>query len=161
MLLAGTLSSFAQDRRHAVGLRMGGTFAVTYDYLHNEFSGFSGMMSFREKGVQVTGMLKFYRPAFERVTDRFWWYAGVGGHVGYHKWTEYFSVNQGIYTYYYEFNRYSPVMGLDGLIGLEFRMDILPICFGVEYMPYFDLFGKNFFKLNYYDFGFTIKYAFN
>lgn len=161
ILLISTLSSFGQERKHAIGFRGGSTWGFTYDYLHNETSGFQAVMSFRDKGIQLTGMLKFYKPAFERATDRFWWYFGVGGHVGYQKWEEYFSVVRGTYTYFIEINRYSPVMGLDGVFGLEFRMDLLPIVISLDVMPYFELFGEDFYKFNPFNIGFGIKYAFN
>ncbi len=161
ILLVSTLSTFGQERKHSIGFRGGPTWGFTYDYLQNEHSGFSWLLSFRQKGMQITGLLKFYRPAFERVTDRFWWYFGVGGHVGYNKWKVYYTYDQGPYTFFTEVNRYAPVMGLDGLFGLEFRMDILPICISVELMPYFELFGKDFYKISFFDFGFGIKYAFN
>jgi hypothetical protein len=161
LMLTITLASFGQDRRNAVGLRGGATWGITYDYIHNESSGFMGMVSFREKGMQVTGLLKFYRPAFERLTDRFWWYFGVGAHVGYHKWEEFYYYYYSHYYYYREVTKYAPVMGLDGLIGIEFRMDILPITVGIEYMPYFELLGKDYFKMHFFDFGFALKYTFN
>jgi hypothetical protein len=161
ILLIATIPSFGQDRHNAVGLRGGGTWGVTYDYIHSEYTGISGLISFREKGMQITGLLKFYRPAFQRVTDRFWWYFGFGAHVGYHKWKEYYYYYNSQYYYYREVTKYAPVMGIDGNIGIEFRMDVLPITISVDYLPYFELLGKDYYKMQFFDFGFGIKYTFN
>ncbi len=85
---------------------------------------------------------------------------GFGAHVGFESWTvtryynDYYSKN------WYRDRRSGPVAGLDGLAALEYTIPQIPIVVGIEAKPYFNLFGKNFFQLQPFDFAFTIKYTF-
>ena len=50
--------------------------------------------------------------------------------------------------------------GLDGLVGLEYTFNKAPISLGIEVKPYFEFFGQEFFDVQLFDFGFTVKYLF-
>jgi hypothetical protein len=84
----------------------------------------------------------------------------VGAHVGFETWyvyNDYYDLG----TYYSHRNRKSgPVAGLDCLAAVEYTVPTIPIVVGFEVKPYFNLFGKNFFQLQPFDFAFTVKYTF-
>jgi hypothetical protein len=57
-------------------------------------------------------------------------------------------------------NRTGPIVGLDALAAVEYAIPQVPLVAGIEAKPYFNLFGKNFFQLQPFDFAFTLKYTF-
>jgi hypothetical protein len=149
------VNGFTQDTKNTVGLRFGDTWGITYQAFIQENKGFEGLLGFRDGGVQFYGLFQHYRPAFNEYTDHFYWYYGVGGHAGFVSWEDYDDDPYGHY-----FHHISPVLGVDGNVGLEFWFYRIPLAIGLDYKPFLELFGHHFLKMNFWDCAFTIKYTF-
>ena len=165
ILIAGLVyaQGFSQDShvyRNAVGVRVGLSSGFTYQHQIDQFRGYKGMLSFRDGGVQITALLESYRPLYLKFTDRMYYYTGMGVHIGYttHQPQKGLLVNPLRYSSRY--GRFTPVIGMDAIVGLEIRLKRAPLAFSLDAKPFFELFGQNIFRLSLFDIGLTMKYTF-
>ena len=63
-------------------------------------------------------------------------------------------------TYELEDFRFTPLLGLDGLIGLEYRFPEFPLLISVDAKPYFEYSTIQIFSIYLQSIGFSIKYRF-
>lgn len=153
-----TTKMSAQDHRHSIGYRWGPSYGMTYKHHVDEYNAYEGLVSFRKDGVQLTFLKEFYRPVFLKNSDRFWGYYGYGMHAGYYQWhrSSYIAENQ----YYYIDDIVTPALGFDGLFGIEYRAEKLPLTMGLECKPYLGIFGPRFITKNLYDIAFITRFNF-
>lgn len=150
-----------QDYKNAIGARIGLSTGVSYQHNIDQFRGYSGLMSFRDGGIQITGMLVSTRPIYANFTDKLYFYVGMGAHVGFTRWepqNKFWS--NPFYRPYYG-GSFAPVIGFDGTAGIEYRLNRAPISFCLDAKPFIEFFGQNIFRLELLDIGFTIKFTFN
>jgi hypothetical protein len=152
--LATTLS--AQCFNQAVGIRGGITSAIFYDKGTNELTTTRYMISSRSDGMRFTYIKykQFYK--MDELPDNFSFYYGFGAHIGYARWSEAVSNFEG----YYWQSHTAPVTGVDGLIGISYDMQRMPISFTFDAKPYFDVWGKNIFTPKPFDVAFGLVYSF-
>ena len=151
-------ASFAQEYRQAAGIRGGFTSGFEYRAYANEFVSYKALLSTRHHGIQLTGLKEFHEYGLFDFSDQIAFIYGFGAHIGFEKWNAY-DPDSAYYPYNYE-NRTGPIAGLDALAAVEYTIRDTPLTLGFEAKPYFNLFGKNFFRLHPFDFAFTIKYIF-
>jgi hypothetical protein len=152
------LQSYGQEYRYSAGLRGGYSSGITFEAYLDDFNAFKGLMSWRDKGMQFTGLFEHYKPVFTKRSDHFFVYYGIGGHIGYTRWYKKYYSDDQYYTYYE--NVASPVFGIDGIVGLEFRLYKVPLAFDLDFKPFVEVFGQTAFKTVFSDFAFGIKYNF-
>ena len=89
-------------------------------------------------------------------TDQLVFVYGAGVHIGYERWdiTHYNDNSQ------WHSTKTAVLAGVDGLAGLEYLFYKAPISLGLEVKPYFEFFGQEFFNVQLFDVGFTVKYLF-
>ena len=155
-------STFAQEKKHAVGARLGLSSGITYQMMVDQFRGYKGFMSFRDGGIQLTALIESYRPLYLDFTDKMYFYTGMGAHIGFTRWQSRNWLWSNPFRYYPQANYYSiaPVIGLDAIIGMEFRLERIPLTFSLDAKPFFELFGQNIFRLSVFDLGFSVKVHF-
>ena len=146
----------AQEKKHEIGLRGGQSSGIFYRGFIDENHAIKGLLTFRNDGMQATALYEKYDPIFNKKTNGFYLYYGIGGHFGFAQWDRRYHYPDQPYSYY---NKHvaSPVIGLDGIIGIEYRLNKVPLAFGFDYKPFFDLLGEDFFDIYFGDFGFSIK----
>ena len=154
-----TQLAFAQQYRQAVGIRGGYSSGFEYRAFANEFISYKALLSTRHRGIQFTGLKEFHQYGLFDFSDDVVFIYGFGAHIGYEKWNAY-NPNDPLYTPYYYETRTGPIAGLDGLAAVEYTLLDVPLTFGIEAKPYFNLFGKNFFQLHPFDVALTVKYVF-
>lgn len=146
----------AQNYTRNAGVRGGITSGFTYRNYMDENNALEGMLSFRLNGLQVTGLREFFMPKLEEYSENIYMEWGYGAHVG----TTYAdSWKFGTYTYFSS-RKFSPVLGIDGFVGLEYRIREFPFVVGIDYKPFFELSANRFFHLQIWDIAFSLKYAF-
>jgi len=158
LLILFAIPGFSQGPKKAVGIRGGVSSGFEYRVFSGELTSYKALLSTRHHGLQFTGMKEFHMPeAFDFCQELSFIY-GYGAHVGFESWHSY-PYSGGFNNNTYE-HRSGPVAGLDGLAAVEYTIPQIPIVAGFEVKPYFNLFGKNFFQLQPFDFAFTVKYTF-
>ncbi len=151
----------AQTHIQYLGLRGGVSYGISSKIFNGEFKALEGLLSFRSRGVQLTALIETYKPLYLKHTDRVYFYSGMGAHLGYTGWREDRFLKSNLFRNDFSTRKYSPVLGLDGILGVEYRFREVPLVAAVDYKPFFDLFGQNFFNIHLWDFGFSIRYVFN
>lgn len=132
-LLALGMSVGAQaqlDYGTAIGLRAGETSGLTVkgSMGSNAFEGIIGIWNY---GFTVTGLYEWITPTQAAGLN---WYYGVGGHI---------AVNSG-YHYWYDSRRDRYYrnggmgLGIDGIVGIEYRIPRAPIAFSLDLKPYIE-----------------------
>ena len=147
----------AQNYFKAAGIRGGLSSGFTYrQYLEPDLA-YEGLLSFRKGGIQLSILRQRYQPALLHIGEDFFFAYGYGGHVGFTYTDSYKFIFR---EYSYSDNRFSPLIGMDGYLGLEYHFPMLPVQVGLDFKPFFELSIFEFFQVSVWDVGFNIKYTF-
>lgn len=150
-ILAYSKKSFAQSYQTAAGLRFSYEGGASLKYFTSPTIAIEGVLGFRDKGAVITGLFEIHQTAFNVAELKF--YYGAGGHIG--------GVGKGGYRVYggdYQvYTSSSPLLGVDGVIGLEYLIPDSPIAVSADLNPRIELFRGSLFNL--YP-GLGIKYIF-
>jgi hypothetical protein len=122
--------SKAQDYNTGVGLRGGFASGLTVKHFLTQKSAFEGILDSRWRGFDVTLLYEIHNQAFD--VDRLRWYFGGGGHLGF--WN-------GKYTPWGDEGTNYIVIGVDGILGIEYSFSVIPINIGLDWKPAFNLVG--------------------
>lgn len=155
-----TLTVFAQSSEKAIGIRGGISSGFEYRVFSSDLNSYKVLLSTRKQGLQLTGMKEYHVPGAFDFQEELTFIYGFGAHVGFERWyvDRYYD---GVYDHsWYSDRKTGPIAGLDGLAAVEYAIPQIPLTAGVEVKPYFNLFGRNFFQLQPFDFAFTVKYTF-
>ena len=81
-----------------------------------------GIVSFWNKGVRTTALYEVHNPLLS--TDGLRWYYGAGAHIGFYK------------AKYYEG---STLLGVDGVLGIDYKIKGAPLNFSLDWQPSFEI----------------------
>ncbi len=129
-LLMLTAFTNAQDYNTAIGLRGGLYNGFTIKHFIGEKAALEGIAETRWRGFNVTGLYEIHNQAFD--VEGLNWYWGVGAHLGFWDGTD--------VTWIDDNNAYT-LIGVDGIIGMEFNFPTVPINVSVDYKPAMNLIG--------------------
>ena len=134
-LRAGTLSGLTVKHFNQAGNALEAIIGTHYDY----------------KGVTGALLYEWHRKAFS--SEKFLWFIGAGGHVGYYKYRNYYSASN---SRYFKSGNFVEV-GADGIIGLEYAFPEVPLTISIDAKPYLNLVGGN---LGGVDGAISVRYTF-
>lgn len=148
----------AQVKSSSIGLRGGGVSGFSYKYIDHDFKAFEIIAGWQEGGFRMVGLIQKYTPiASSRISNLFV-FIGGGAHAGYVNYTEeYVYHGSDGYDYYYADNTAKPIIGGDFIAGVEYRFENIPLRLGLDYKPYFQVFGEEDFRVDMWDIGFTVR----
>jgi len=131
-LLATCLSiaAIAQDYKTGIGVRGGFANGITIKHFIGANTAIEGIIATRWRGIELTGLFEIHNVAFK--TERLKWYYGLGGHVG--AW-------DGKYTHWGDPKNSYTVIGIDGILGLEYSFTEIPFNLSIDWKPAFNLVG--------------------
>ena len=158
ILLIICTTTKAQKEELTVGFRGGYSWGPTIS-LSDGYRGVKGLLSFRENGLQATALYTISKPIENKYRFDLFFYYGIGVHTGFIRKGKYNHDKDNYYKNY--FRKIDPIVGFDGLIGVEYRFYTFPLTIALDFKPYMEFFGKHFFNINLYDFGLTLKYRIN
>jgi hypothetical protein len=134
--------SDAQDYQSAVGLKFGGyENGLSAKYFTNAAVSLEGDLGFRAHGVVITGLFEFNQVAFGVPDLKF--YYGAGAHIG----AEGSGVYQTIGGQNEVYNTSHILLGIDGVIGLEYHIPQSPIAVSLDLNPRGELASGPYFDL--------------
>lgn len=131
IIVISTISfSSAQDYSTGIGFRGGYANGLTIKHFVSRKAAFEGILSSRWKGFNITGLYEIHAQAFD--VRRLNFYYGAGCHIGFWKgkdvdWAD----NDDDYT----------VIGIDGILGLEYNFREIPINLSIDWKPAFNFVG--------------------
>lgn len=117
----------------AIGLRAGETSGLTFKHFKNSIA-FEGILGFWNHGFSATLLVEKHAPAFG-ISGMNWYYGG-GGHV---------ALQSAYYYRYYDRGRYklyhdgSVGIGVDGIVGLEYKIPSVPFAISLDVKPYLEV----------------------
>jgi hypothetical protein len=130
VLLFISLSANGQDYKTSLGLRIGYPYGATVKHFLNKTNALEGILASSYQGLTVTGLYEN-----EHWTGKYPglnWYWGLGAHVGF--WDP--GANPHLDTSYE-----GAVIGVDGVLGLEYTFDDFPLNLSLDLLPTFNLIG--------------------
>ena len=165
VLSCGVSFSFSQESqgyKNAVGLRGGWVGGITGKHFLDDDRAIEGILSsgWGWRGFQLTGLYEIHKEAFTKEdAENFFWYYGAGAHIGdyvYKRWHP-----TGFTTGYYDRYPYATI-GIDGIFGLEYRIQDLPVTLSLDVKPFIEIptFHKYAIPYHFWDSAFTIRYVF-
>lgn len=122
----------AQDYRTGIGLRAGNPAGLTVKHFVSNRTAIEGMLATRWGGFVITGLFEAHRQLAD--VDQLNWYYGFGGHVGF--WNGSYNRN-----YWGDPGTSYTVVGIDGILGLEYSFRDLPVNIGLDWKPAFNIIG--------------------
>ncbi len=149
-------SSKAQDYtpnyQFALGLKFGGyENGISGKYFMDKSTSLEGILGFRDHGLVVTGLYELNQQAFG--VEGFRFYYGIGAHIG--------AVGAGYYRRFNGdnvfYNNSQILLGIDGVIGLEYVIPKSPIAVSLDLNPRIELATGPFFDIAP---GLGVKYCF-
>jgi hypothetical protein len=120
----------AQDYNTGVGLRLGFSNGLTVKHFLSQRSAVEGLLVTRWRGFEITGLFEAHNQAFDM--ERLNWYFGGGGHIGF--WN-------GDNTNWGHTGTNYTVIGIDGILGIEYNLSEVPINLSLDWKPAFNLSG--------------------
>ncbi len=122
----------------AIGLRSGGTSGLTLKK-NNGPSAIEGIIGFWHNGLTLTALWEQNREAFN--TSGLNWYYGVGGHVA--SYGDDFDRHGGPswYNHPYAVDKSTFGIGVDGIVGMEYKISNVPIALSIDFKPYIEILG--------------------
>jgi hypothetical protein len=135
----------AQDYIRSLGFRAGLSQGISYKQFYSTTDAIEGILSVRWRGFYVTGLWQRHAPAFD-VRSLYWFYGG-GAHAGF--W-------DGSANPWFDDDR--AVIGVDGIVGLEYVLDDIPINVAVDWKPAFNVIGYTGFWGD--ELGITVRFMF-
>lgn len=138
--------SMGQDYRTSAGIKFYPG-ALTVKHFIKDDAAIEGLLSFWEYGARLTGLYEFHGDINNAPGLK--WYAGGGAHVGFwnNKWKDrYLDRDHGVQ------------IGIDGVVGLDYKFNRAPINLSLDWQPSFNIVGYSYFEGGW--FGLAIRYAF-
>ena len=132
IVIAVTTGLFAMDYGTGVGVRGGLSNGITVKHFIGEKTAIEGLLATRWGGFEITGLYEIHNAAaFD--APRLNWYYGLGAHIGF--WS-------GKDVGWADDDEDYTVIGVDGIIGIEYNFKELPFNIGLDWKPVFNLAGN-------------------
>jgi hypothetical protein len=151
------LTGKAQNYTRDVGLRIGDNLSATYRIHLSDNQAFEGIFYGGKHGSTFTILKEHFQPALGQISENLYFTYGYGAHAGLRYINNYRILNR---VYDLGDYRVNPVLGIDGMIGLEYRFPDLPLLMSIDTKPYFEYSTIQIFSLYLQSIGFSIKYRF-
>jgi hypothetical protein len=120
----------AQEYKTALGIRAGLSSGLTIKHFKSRSAAFEGLLTTRWAGFDFTGLYEVHNRAFD--VDHLNWYYGGGAHIGFYNGDNVTWGRAGAgYT----------VIGIDGIIGIEYTFSEIPINLGIDWKPAINFVG--------------------
>jgi len=124
------IAANAQDYRTGIGFRAGVPYGLTVKHFLCESNAVEGILASRWGGLVITGLYENEHWTGEYPSLN--WYWGFGAHIGF--WdTGYNPRIDDAYT--------GSVIGVDGILGLEYTFDDFPLNLSLDILPTINLIG--------------------
>jgi hypothetical protein len=136
LVFTAAKQSVAQGYENAIGLRLGTSQGITFKHALANDGMLELMLTSRWGGWNFTAMYQKYAPAFN--ADGLYWYYGAGAHIGFYDGND----NDKNPWYDEDDDEDHVIVGIDGIIGLEYQIGEIPFHVGLDWKPAFNLFDE-------------------
>lgn len=130
VIIMSYLSLNAQDYKTSLGLRAGYPYGLTIKHFMGKYNAVEGILASNWGGFVATAL--FENENWTGHYPGFNWYWGLGAHVGF--WDA--GANRWVNSTYS-----GSVIGVDGVLGLEYTFDEIPLNLALDILPSLNLIG--------------------
>ena len=151
-----TLALSAQAYNTGIGVRLGGlTSGITVKHFVNSNSAIEGIVSFGHRSFLLTGLYEKHQPIPD-AAGLTWLYGG-GAHIGFFRYGGYYRAHKNR-IYYVEYpGESATVVGIDFIIGLDYKFNKAPLNLGLDVKPFVDFFDG---PSGYFDGALSFRFVF-
>lgn len=135
-----------QEYKTGLGIRAGVASGLTIKHFQNRTTALEGLITSRWQGFVLTGLIEKHAQAFD--VEHLTWFYGGGAHFGFYN---------GNYVTWERAGASYTVLGLDGILGLEYTFSEVPINIGIDWKPAVNLIG---YTTLWSEGGLSIRYVF-
>jgi hypothetical protein len=156
-LLCLSSAAFSQFYAKEVGIRGGYTSSITFRVNLEEDLSYEAQLGYRDKGAIFTMIRQKHRPMGMDRAGNWDFIYGFGMHAGFYFTDTYRILFREVY-----FGReiFTPVIGMNGYVGIDYQLEELPMSLGVSFQPFMEISLKQIFGINFWDVGFSVRYRF-
>lgn len=143
-----------------VGFRLGYSSGIFYQVGSEEGNAeiaYNALLSFRDNGVQFTGMRIVYQTTLDGISPNLYFGWGYGGHIGFIN-SDHIKFRGD--DYYFHGERFCPLFGIDGWLTAEYRIHEIPVNVSLNMKPFVELTVPSFFRIVPWDFAVSVSYVF-
>lgn len=145
-----------QNYTRDAGIRFGSGFVGSYRQFYKENMAIEIFAGYYERGMKFGGMKESFKPALTKYSENFRFYYGYGVHTGF-TYTNYHKTFNREYHYDWIF---SPVFGMDALVGIDYTFPDVPVLVSADLKPYYEFSLNRIFQVKVLDISFCVKYMF-
>lgn len=150
------LSSSAQDYHTGIGVRLGGlTSGLTAKHFVNSNSAIEGIASFGYRTFLLTGLYEKHQPIPDAAGLS--WFYGGGAHIGFFSYGGYYRSYKGRYYYVDYPGESAAVVGIDFILGLDYKFNKAPFNIGLDLKPFVDFYSGT---SGYFDGALSFRFVF-
>lgn len=120
----------------AIGLRAGETSGMTIKHFFNETSAFEGIIGVWPYALGLTALYERHEAAFN--VEGMNWYYGAGAHATLGTGRVYYWYRNGD-RYYYRYRSGNMGLGVDGILGLEYKIKAIPFALSLDIKPFMEV----------------------
>ena len=121
-----------KDYNTGIGLRLGYGNGITIKHFIKSNKALDGILSNRFSGIGITGLYEVHNSLFN--ANGLAWFYGAGAHIGF--WS-------GSNVSWFDDNNDYVVIGIDGILGIEYSFKGAPVNLGLDWKPAFNLIGHS------------------
>ncbi len=143
LIFAASLGLKAQNYGTGIGVRTGASTGVTFKQFISSYGAIEAIAARRWSGWNFTGLYEYHQRLYKSRrggrggfdSQRLHWFAGIGAHIG---------VWDAVYTHPWftgGTGGSTTIMGVDGIIGLEYAFIRMPVSISLDYKPAVNLVG--------------------
>jgi hypothetical protein len=140
-VLVGTNAAEAQkglaintnSYQNAIGLRAGPTSGLTFKHFMGN-NAIEGILGFWHSGFSLTGLYEVHASAG---VPGLKWYYGGGGHIAAQPSNYYYRTYRN--DYYYRYRDQGVAIGVDGIVGLEYKIKPIPFAISLDIKPLIEI----------------------
>lgn len=138
----------AQDYNTAIGVRGGFYNGLSIKQFISRNNALEGIIAAHHRGLLLAGMYQIHANAFDAPGLN--WYYGGGAHLGFYN-------RQYTPGWYDNQSGSFSTFGIMGVLGLEYKIEEIPVVIGLDITPAFNIIGHTGFWINS---GITLRYTF-
>ena len=160
VLLVSMYNAQGQLSTRQAGFRAGYTSGLFYQVTREEGYaevGYNMLLSFRDDGVQFTGLRVVYERSLDNISPNLFFSWGYGGHVGFTYSDKVTFMGE---DYYFHDQRFMPLFGIDGWAATEYRIHDIPLTVSLNIKPYVEIVIPAFVRVVPWDFAISVAYVF-
>jgi len=151
---AGAGAQNGASYTNGIGIRLGTDDGITFKHFIRDDAAIEAILSTGYHAAILTVLFEKHQPLAAPGLDLFY---GAGGHIGTGERVVYWYRDRWGYYYYEEDNRPYTSIGIDGIVGLEYKFNRAPFTLGIDLKPYVNIYRPGY---SFLDGALSFRYAF-